>query len=269
MNTNAMRGPLYKAGAVLLFFILLAYLTSASPEGSVLNSVGQIIIGAFRLVQWAFAMAIGLAFSIAFLIGVFLFAVSLVNKETSATMYAQVKTWVADSLQPFFARLHCAPCQSSPNNGTQLTAGPSQEEIRQIIAGEVQKVTNSQQALNDQFAGLTKKIATLEAQSATLASADQLGTIASDVAASGQVLSMVQEKVGGLETALTATTQQIQSLSPEKILGDLPERLGKIEKAVEAQTFDPEPLQASVQALQEDIESLKKKGQPARPKKKS
>jgi hypothetical protein len=87
MKTNMMRAPLIKAGVVLLIFVLLAYLTSASPEGGVLNSVGLIIIGAFRLVQWALAMAIGLAVCIAFLIGIFLFAVSLVNKETAASMY--------------------------------------------------------------------------------------------------------------------------------------------------------------------------------------
>ena len=59
MKTNAMRTPLIKAGVVLLVFVLLAYLTSASPEGGVLDSVGLIIIGAFRLVQWAIAMIIG------------------------------------------------------------------------------------------------------------------------------------------------------------------------------------------------------------------
>ena len=33
MKANTMRAPLLKAGAVLLVFVLLAYLTSASPEG--------------------------------------------------------------------------------------------------------------------------------------------------------------------------------------------------------------------------------------------
>ncbi|MGE4559571.1 MAG: hypothetical protein AB7E77_05190, partial [Desulfobulbus sp.] len=65
MKTNMMRAPLIKSAVVLLIFILLAYLTSASPEGGVLNSLGLIIIGAFRFVQWAFAMVIGLAVCIA------------------------------------------------------------------------------------------------------------------------------------------------------------------------------------------------------------
>ena len=60
MKTNTMRAPLYKAGAVILVMALLAYLTSASG-GGVLDSVGQLIIGAFRLVQWAIAMTIGIA----------------------------------------------------------------------------------------------------------------------------------------------------------------------------------------------------------------
>ena len=64
MKTNTMRAPLYKAGAVILVMALLAYLTSASG-GGVLDSVGQLIIGAFRLVQWAIAMTIGIAVCIA------------------------------------------------------------------------------------------------------------------------------------------------------------------------------------------------------------
>ena len=99
MKTNMMRAPLIKSGLVLLLFVLLAYLTSASPDGGVLGSLGLIIIGIVRFIQWSIAMVIGLAVSIAFLIGVFLFAVSLVNKETAADMYQATKIRVAEMLQ--------------------------------------------------------------------------------------------------------------------------------------------------------------------------
>lgn len=112
MKTNAMRTPLIKAGVVLLVFVLLAYLTSASPEGGVLDSVGLIIIGAFRLVQWAIAMIIGVGVCIAFLIGVFLFAVSLYDREAASVLYAKTKSAVADLLARSLP--WSTPCASSP-----------------------------------------------------------------------------------------------------------------------------------------------------------
>jgi len=90
MKRNMMRGPLVKSAVILIILTLLAYLTSASPDTGVLGSLGLIIIGAFRLVQWSIAMVIGMAVCIAFLIGIFLLAVSMVNKETAGSMLLYV-----------------------------------------------------------------------------------------------------------------------------------------------------------------------------------
>ena len=143
MKTNMMRAPLIKSAIVLLIFVLLAYLTSSSPEGGVLNSVGLIIIGAFRLVQWAFAMAIGLAVCIAFLIGIFLFAVSLVNKETAASMYEGVKCSISELCRPLFACLGSFQCKDAQCAPAHHGAG-LKDELQTIIAGEVKKVADNQ-----------------------------------------------------------------------------------------------------------------------------
>jgi len=262
MKANMMRAPLIKAAVVLLVFVLLAYLTSASPEGSVLNSVGQIIIGAFRLVQWTVAMAIGLAVCIAFLIGIFLFAVSLVNKETAAAMYQAVKTSIAALCQPACARLGALSCKETPCAQPVAPAAPEgqlKEDLQAIVAGEVKKVTDNQQALSDQFATLSGKIQTLEAKSAEFAVAGQLDAIAAEVTASGKTLATVQEKVIALEGKVNDTVQQMQAITPEKMLGDIPARLQKLEEPKDEPGFDPAPLTASVENLQKELEELKKK----------
>lgn len=256
MKTNMMRAPLIKSAVVLLIFVLLAYLTSSSPEGGVLNSVGLIIIGAFHLVQWAIAMAIGLAVCIAFLIGIFLFAVSLVNKETAASMYAGVKVSVGELCRPLFAFMgsfQCKDSQCAPaNHGAGLKS-----ELQTIIAGEVKKVADNQQALNEQFTTLSAKIQAMEAKSAEFAAAGQLEAIAGEIAASGQVLGAVKENVAALDGKLNATAQQLQAMTPEKMLGDLPARLEKLEQ--QGDGFDPQPLTESIEALQRDVEEMKKK----------
>lgn len=267
MKENMMRTPLIKSAVVLLVFVLLAYLTSASPEGSVLNSVGLIIIGAFRFVQWLVAMAIGLSFCIAFLIGIFLFAVSLVNKETAASMYAGVKQSVAALCAPLFCRMGTA-CKSSQPVQSAVPAEPIQptvdvgqlkNELQAVIVGEVRKVADNQQALHDQMVALNAQLQTLEEKSATFAATGQLETIAGEIAATGKVLGTVQAAVASLEGQLGDTVRKLQAITPEAILGDIPARLQGLEQQEAAPVFDPQPLSDSLQVLQKEVEELKKK----------
>lgn len=262
MKANMMRAPLIKSAAVLLVFVLLAYFTSASPEGSVFNSVGMIIIGAFHLVQWALAMAIGLIVCIAFLIGIFLFAVSLVNKDTSASMYEGVKHSVTILCNPIFSYLSSFKCKE-PHCASQprvdADSGQLKDELQTIITCEVRKVTDNQQALNDQFTALNAKIRELEEKSSGFAAAGQLDIIANEIASSGKILGTVQETVTTLEGKLGDTAHQLQAITPENILGDIPNRLEKLEQKSEDKGFDPQPLTESLQSLQKEVEEIKKK----------
>ena len=265
MKPTMMRAPLYKAGAVLLFFVILAYLTSASPDGGVLNSIGQIIIGAFRFVQWSIAMVIGLTFSIAVLIGIFLFAVFLVNKASAAAMYQALKASVMNLCQPVFSR-YCskapgvtAPCAAAPAPAACAPEQPK-EDLSAKIADEIQKVADSQKALNDQFSALSGKIQSLEEKSADFVAASQLEAINAELASSGKALGTVQENMSALEGKVNQTLQQVNAITPEKILGDIPARLQKLEVKGDEPGFDPAPLATSIETLQQEVEALKKKG---------
>lgn len=267
MNANMMRTPLIKSGAVLLVLALLAYLTSASPEGSVLNSVGLIIIGAFRFVQWLIAMAIGISVCIAVLIGIFLFGVSRVDRELAASLYSKTKVSVAALLAPLFAGINALKCQDSTCTQSQaaLPADNSQlkNDLQTIIAGEVKKVSDSQAALNQQFTSLSAKIQSIEEKTAGFAASEQVAAIADEIAASGQMLGSVQGTVTALEGKLNDTTQKLQAINPEQVLGDIPARLQKLEQKEDAPGFDPQPLNESIENLQKQVEELKKKNVPA------
>jgi BMFP domain-containing protein YqiC len=281
MKTSMMRTPLIKSAAVLIVLVLLAYLTSASPEGGVLNSLGLIIIGAFRFVQWAIAMVIGIAVSIAFLIAIFLFAVSLVNKESASTMYAAVKVAIAELCQPaltYIGSLRCRDnqCQESQAKAPKAPALPPpanddlKEDLKVIISDEVLKVTDRQQALNEQLATLTNKIAALEAKTADFAAAAQLEAIASDIAATGEQLAAVKNQVAELDDKINASVNKLEGLSADKILGDLPARLEQLEQ--QDNSFDPQPLTEALETLKTEMEEVKKKGAtktPARSRKKA
>ncbi len=56
---------------------------------------------------------------------------------------------------------------------------------------------------------------------------------------------------------LKDTTTQLQGITPDKVLGDLPGRMAQLEAKGEG--FDPQPLTESVVALQKEMEEIKKK----------
>jgi len=293
MKENMMRSPLLKAGLVLLVLVLLAYLTSASPEAGLFSSIGLLVIGVFKLALWAIAMVIGLTFSIAFLIGIFLFAAFLVNKEKAASLYQATKTSVCDFFQPLCSRfsgfVKCketsAPCAAppplpsaaatvdvAPETAAPEPAAPEasfKEELQAIVAGEVRKVTESQQALSDQFAALAGKFQALEDKSADFASAGQVGTIVSELTAAGKTLETVQAQVATLEGKIGETAQQLQAITPEKMLGDIPARLQKLEQPKDEQpAVETAPPAASSESVQVEVEAPKKRKISSSPAKK-
>ena len=144
------------------------------------------------------------------------------------------------------------PAQAVVDNTAQLKS-----ELQTIVAGEVGKVTASQQALNSQFASLQAKLQSLEDKTGGFAAADQIEAIAAEISASAKTMAGVQEKVTALENKFSETSQKLQAMTPEKLLGDLPGRLEKLEQRGEDKSFDPQPLVESIEQLQRQVEEIK------------
>ncbi len=272
MKTNTMRTPLIQSALILLLLGVVAYLTSSTPDGSVLGSVGLFIIGIFRLIQWAMAMAIGLAICIAFLIGIFLFSAWVFDSQASAPLYDKAK----QSLAAIFCPLCCRAFDFFKGIGTSaagtssLGAGPARAVHEQPeaagaevnpLAEEIRKVTENQQALQAQFVSLHQKLEGMEEATAGFATTGQVEGLSGELAVSGKALANVQESVAALQGKMDATAQQVQALSPEKILGDLPGRLSAVEGSVAQQgqetVFDPQPLHDSIEDLRKEVAELK------------
>nr|WP_320010491.1 hypothetical protein [uncultured Desulfobulbus sp.] len=273
MKRNMMRGPLVKSAVILIILTLMAYLTSASPDTTVLGSLGLIIIGAIRLVQWSIAMVIGLAVCIAFLIGIFLLAASMVNKEAAGRMFVAAKAGITEMIGSAICSIKCimgkeAQCCSPKelaapkaelgaveNTPAEPSTVEVKDELQSIISMEMQKVNDSQQSLSDQFAAINDKLEALEAKTGEFAAATQLETITSDIASSGEVVNAVKEQIAALEAKISETAAKIDSINPEKILGDIPNRLEKVEQ--EDTSFDPQPLTEAIAEAKTGLDEAK------------
>ncbi|MBM9538380.1 hypothetical protein [Desulfobulbus alkaliphilus] len=282
MKTNKMRTPLIISAAVLLVFSLLAYFTSATPEGGFFSSVGLIIIGIFRFIQWTIAMIIGLTISIAVLIGVFLLCVAIANRQKAAEMYQNIKRSVMDLLAPALCSLAAlrgkeAPCAAAepveklvPATGQEVSAdippatASEAEPVAATVASpvdlaeEIKTIAEVQQQLTQQINTLNAQLTAMEEKSTTFATAGQVDAITGEITASNKSLGAVQESVTTIEGRISETVQKMQALSTDKLLGDLPARLQKLEQD-QVPEFDPKPLNDALAALQKKTGSIEDK----------
>ncbi|WP_028585048.1 hypothetical protein [Desulfogranum mediterraneum] len=247
MKQNLMRAPLLKAGAVLLIFMLLVYLTGTSAEGSVWGAIAALVVGAIHLVQWAIGMVIGLAVCLAVLFGIFLGAAAMVNRESSAEMYqaliVKLKTWLAEGLASV----------AEIKAGSAQQAGPDSER-ETVVASELHKVDEVHKALDNRLEELSAKIHALEAKMAAFVPHDKLKEVAEEVKTSGSALDNLHEVLAGLETKIEDAAAKLKEVSSEKLLGDLPHRLSHIEQKDVASKEDIKPLVDLVERLQLEVQ---------------
>ena len=91
MKNNMLVKPLIQSILILALPSLLLYLIASSPEATVWSSLGMIVIGGLRTLQWIIAMTLALIVCLAFLFAIFFGAVALFDREVSARMYGNLK----------------------------------------------------------------------------------------------------------------------------------------------------------------------------------
>lgn len=98
MNNNEFKTPLVQSLAVLsLGIVFFAFVVSSGAHG-ILGSIWAIIVGIFTTVLYLVGLALGITVCIGCLVGIFLVAVAMVNKNLASTMYSDLKENIAKKL---------------------------------------------------------------------------------------------------------------------------------------------------------------------------
>jgi hypothetical protein len=113
MKNNMLKKPLIQSVLILALPSLLLYLIAGNPEATVWSSLGVIIMGALRTIQWIIAMTLALLVCLAFLFAIFFGAVALFDRDTSAKMYGNLKTLLLSWLPPSTGQCCSCTCTQS------------------------------------------------------------------------------------------------------------------------------------------------------------
>lgn len=278
MKNNTLLKPLILSVLVLTAFSLSMYLIAGNPEATLWSFLGMIIVGIFRTIQWLLALTIALALCLAFLFAIFFGAVALFDRESSARMFKNF----LDSLPGWVPSLPEACCSSSAQSSAATPVTQEQYENLQSEMNGVQKryetlhgeingvqehLHTTRDILSNTIDQLTARIEKLEDMTADMVSQQQLNDVSHKVQDAVDSLSGIQNAVSAMQNSIDQTASQVQDISPESVLQDLPQRVQTLEeqqnKTVPPEPVDITPLQNDIKAMQNELDQVKERASKA------
>ncbi len=251
MKSNQLRSPLISSAILLAVFSLIVYFTLTSPEGSVFNSFGSIVVLILRTVQLAIGLALALIVSLSVLIGIFLGAVALVNPSASSRMYEGLRQTIRSWLTPLAGLFKSDKGEKFKEElaafGTTLKT-----EFSSMVAPIKKELAEVQGSLETKVSTLRSKLSEVEESVADKASVEQVETITAEIAAVSETLTGTEASV----KTLAAKVEQVGASDPGQILGDLPSRLEALEQKEDSEAVDLQPIEDKISALQAEINKV-------------
>jgi predicted nucleic acid-binding Zn-ribbon protein len=148
-----------------------------------------------------------------------------------------------------------------------LAALQEREAMNAEINSIQEHLHTTRQVLTDKIDQITSRIDSLEAMSADMADKKQLDDITHEVQDAVQSLAGIQSAVSAMQSCVDQTASQIREISPDKILGDLPQRVQTLEERQSAakppEPVDITPLQNDINAMQSELSQVKEKADKA------
>ena len=165
MENSEFRKPLVQSAAILFaVLILFAFISSSTTGGAM-----AIFSGIGNLVLFLIGLAIALPFSIAVIIAIFLGAVALYSRETSAQMYSELKKNFSENIVTLKDRWSCSADRSNQTYSTEEAIQMKQgivklEENSVVLQEKIQVLISDNSTLNENLASLTEKNFDLKGQ---------------------------------------------------------------------------------------------------------
>ena len=269
MKNNISHKPLIFSVLILSSFSLLMYLIAGSPEASLWSALGTIFIGIFRTIQWVLAMTLALVVCLAFLFAIFFGAVALFDREAAANMFQGLQEslpgWV-----PSLPEGCCSSCTSPAQSSLEAAETVAQEQYETLhgeINGVQEHLHTTRDILSNTIDQLTARIEKLEDMTADMGSQQQLNDVSDKVQDAVDSLDGIQDAVSAMQNSIDQTASQVQDISPETVLGDLPQRIQTLEEQQKneepPEPVDISPLQNDIKAMQKELNQVKERAEKA------
>ncbi|PHR28051.1 MAG: hypothetical protein COA36_07190, partial [Desulfotalea sp.] len=238
MQTNNFKNPLLQSAALVAAVVVLILVIGSSGTSSTGGGVVAFFAGIGNAILFAIGMSISIALSITILIGIFLAAVAMFDKDEATKMYQGLKK----NFDACLLALSCSSCNNVAVGATEEEYAAMKEELAQLQGKNSRLQTNVDSMLSDNT-DLHTNMTSLETDNNALKTkiADLSGTVEDLQVAETKIkemLSQLSEKFeNDNDEQLKDQLSQLEQLQ-EKAKKDL-EDIGKRLTEVEANFTQP------------------------------
>lgn len=303
MKNKATLTSVAYAGGILLFLILLVYLTLSRPDGGFFSSIGILIVSLFKLVFFVIGLAIGVALCIGVMLCIYVAAAYMMNsqlgKKIANSTYLAVRTQLWSALEVFapnkFGTLAHAtaygavPDVSKPldsaNYGAPATPQPAQPQSTVTTpVAESDQMLDVLKQVEQRLADIERSVQAIEADNAQFARTTQFDEL------SINLQSVEERSQTALDARLVPVQDRLEHIGRQgeefeaasKILGDivhritvleeqakkftdLPQKISGLHEEVNSKYAEiPQQITALREELQKQVDALKPKPSPAK-----
>jgi len=259
MKKNTLLKPLLYSVLILILLGMMVYQIAGNPEASafssLVSSIGMLCKGTVRTVQWLCAMLLALAVCLAFLFALFLGAVALFDRTVAARMYGNLKANLLGAVRSFMGSC-CATPDPAAASGSSQEKETYYEVLQTEMDGIQDQLQTTRQSLTGTIDRLAARIENLEALSADMVGKQELAETNHQVQSAAASLAEMEKTVSALQSSLEQTAGQVNAISPDKILGDFPQRLRSLEEQQSALEIPEIPEPVDITPLRDDIRAI-------------
>lgn len=225
MESKSVHRPKLYAGAIILGFCLVAYLTAAQPEVGIMGAVGRLIVSLFQIALLVVGLSIGIMICIWVMLGLYVAAAYLLDGKRGEEVAAKVKQSVSAQWRQCLSFLRGCP-------------SAKQAETRCRVIATAINAEDAPLAVNE------------ERLAAVMREVEEVGESARDaVERSHEALA---GEITPLQERLTQLAQRCDAQDATvKTMDELASRLGAMERQIAAFAELPQQLSALQAELQQ------------------
>ena len=259
MKKNSLRVPLINSAIILVILTLLIYINSTDPDATLLSSISLLVIAVLKTLQLVFALLLGITFCLAFFFAIFFGAVALFSPTTSFHMYTGFRQTLASWFLPLqehaMTWLNNRQVKNQPSS-----VEPVSQELKSDIETIRSQLHTTREILTIKIDQLAARINDLEIIITGKVDNNQVDVLSEELKGALDSLDGIQGAVNSMQTCVQQTAEQIQEVSPEKVLGDLPQRVQTLEQK---ENIDISPLEQDIAGMQQDLAEVREKADKA------
>ena len=225
MQNNKFKTPLLQSAAVLAAVVVLVLIVGSSTSSSAGGGIVALFAGIGNAILFVIGMGIALSLSIAVLIGIFLAAVAMVDKDQAAQMYQGLKKNFAAGL------LALSSTSFSDNN---CTTGVTEEEYAAMkeelvqLQGKNSQLQNRLETVISDNTGLQNSVETLDKDNV------ELKTKFEDLSTTVESLQEAELKMKELLSQLSSKVEESNDQQLKDQISQLDQIQAETKKEIEA-----------------------------------